>query len=162
MVQGKDKFALSPFQLVSQQFSYALKTCWCFGLWFGVFGFFGGLGYCLVVFFKKKFVKLYPLSVTLQELVWIWPFAMHVTGPVCLGWCLRIKRFGKTHLLFHSFVTLSVALAGFLPAQREGWKTKMCNALHCAPQSQQNLPLVAWQAPAWLLYDGLAPYLAFS
>lgn len=73
-------------------------------------------------------VKLYPLSVTLQKLVWVRPFAMHVTGPVCLDWCLRIKRFGKTHLLFHSFMILSVALAGFLPARSREMEVKMCDS----------------------------------
>lgn len=129
-VQGKDKFALFPFQLVSVLFSYALKDM---------------LGYFFLLFLlvkEKRFPKLYPLFLTLQELAWVLAICDacdYVTGPLCLDWCLRIKRFGKTHSLFHSFMILSVALAGFLSAHGSEMESKIYDSTPCS--SQLNLSL---------------------
>lgn len=57
---------------------------------------------------------------------------------------------------------LSDALADFLPAQNGKMETKMCDSLHHAAHSQENLPLVTWQATAGFPYDGLAPNPYFS
>lgn len=89
-----------------------------------------------------------------------WPSVMHVAGPVCLGWGLRIKRFGKTHSLCHSLLLFSVALAGFSLA----WSGEMDTnswLLDHAPHKLQNLLLVPWQEPVGLLYSGLASDLPF-
>lgn len=88
------------------------------------------------------------------------PSVMHVAGPVCLGWCLRIKRFGKSHSLCHSLLLFSVVLAGFSPA----WSGEMDTnswLLDHTPHKLQNLLLVPWQEPVGLLYSGLASDLPF-
>lgn len=149
-MQDKDKFSLSPFQLVSVLLSYAL-CCFLASVLFWWGGFVVVVAvcwwWCFVLCLKKvcKALSTVCKSVGISlGTSFLWPM-----WPVLFVWVgdWGLRHLGKTIYSFILPWSSQLLWLVFSLPNTGRWKQK-CVTLHSAPHNHQNLPFVTWQEHA--------------